>query len=365
MSSMWRSLPSAAALLLLAGAAAAAPAPAAWTPDWQVLRGALRQRLSEAADRGLLPVLDVESSFSPTAMNAPALRAGLERGGVWAVAWSPEDEESRVEGRGWPWWGRRWQEILRGLADDFPGWTLPVPPAGVLVPGGVPREEALRRLREVLDRARAARYPMLGEYFFRHYSSNQDTVAGESHDIAEPIDGDFGRALFSFSQDAGVPFQIHYELEDDLLPPLERMLDRYPAAKVIWCHAGRVRHPERAPRFMRAPAATLGRLLDAHPNLYFDLGGVRADKYPGTGAPVALWWDPATGRLKPDWQRLVVEHPWRFLAALDLGNDRAEEAPYYADQLKALLLELPPETREIVAYKAAWRLIFREDPGLP
>lgn len=45
--------------------------------------------------------------------------------------------------------------------------------------------------------------------------------------------------IFQLSQECGIPFLIHHEAEDGLLPELEAMLQEFPGAKVVWCHVGR------------------------------------------------------------------------------------------------------------------------------
>ena len=52
-------------------------------------------------------------------------------------------------------------------------------------------------------------------------------------DVDIPINGEVGHKLFAFAEETGIPFQIHYEIEDVLLPSLEEMLKKYPKAKVI------------------------------------------------------------------------------------------------------------------------------------
>ena len=138
------------------------------------------------------------------------------------------------------------------------------------------------------------------------------------------------------------------------------MLEAYPKARVIWCHIGRVRRPEMAPIFLKAPTLTLERLIVAHPNLFFDLSSSGPTISPGTNGFVSMIWDFDTMRLRAEWERLFIAHPWRFLAALDTGSDRGADGPMKADVMNRILLELPPEVRPIVAYKAAWKLLFDE-----
>ena len=65
--------------------------------------------------------------------------------------------------------------------------------------------------------------------------------------------------------------------------------------------------------------------------------------------------------MKEEWIRLITAYPWRFLAAMDLGGDRMDELPEKNKTLRKFLENLPEDVREIVAYKAAWKLLFNEE----
>lgn len=211
-------------------------------------------------------------------------------------------------------------------------------------------------------------YPLLGEFYFRRYPSDYELLHPSTSDPANgdrsvAIDGPAGEALFAFAEEHHAVFQIHYEVEDALLPPLEKMLDRHPGARAIWAHFGRVRYPDRATLY--TPAA-LRRMLGAHPNLYFDTSCTEIEAvYPGSGKFESLLWDRTTGTLLPDWRQLVVDHPWRFLSALDLGNHRMQILAPKAAAQREFLAQLPTQVREIVAYKAAWKLLFDETLDSP
>ena len=174
-------------------------------------------------------------------------------------------------------------------------------------------------------------------------------------DVIVPIDSDAGHKLFRFSDRSGISFQIHYEIEDNLLPPLEKMLAKYPNAKVIWCHLGQVRYSARAktygPEYVRS-------LIEKYPNIYFDLAFGGADAvYPPSGEHHARVW--RSGKtVKHAWVQLITDHPYRFLAALDIGGDRLDHVRQNTQTLRAFIGNLPKETQEIVAYKAAWKLLF-------
>jgi len=198
----------------------------------------------------------------------------------------------------------------------------------------------------------------MGEFEFRHYMSPRQYKNNETdRDVAIPINSPAAQKLFAFSARSGISFQIHYEIEDKLLPPLETMLTKYPQAKVIWCHLAQIRYARRAknytPEYVR-------KLIETYPNLYFDLAfGNSASVYPGSNEKHARVWDGGS-RVKQAWIDLITAHPYRFLAALDIGGDRMDEVGENTRTLRKFIANLPKETQAIVAYKAAWKLLFNE-----
>ena len=51
--------------------------------------------------------------------------------------------------------------------------------------------------------------------------------------------------VFKASEETGIPFLLHHDAEDEVLPELEEMLQRFPNAKVVWCHVGRNKDPSK------------------------------------------------------------------------------------------------------------------------
>ena len=173
-----------------------------------------------------------------------------------------------------------------------------------------------------------------------------------------PIDGEIGHRVFRLSEASGLAFQIHYEIEDELLPPLERMLAQYPKAKVIWCHLAQVRYLERAPSY--SPAYVEG-LIGKFPNLYFDTAfGGSNSVYPLSGQRHARVWAD-NGTIRKDWLDLLVAYPQRFLAALDLGGDRMHRIQEWDLNLRTFLRQLPRDTQHQIAYRSAWKLLFGKE----
>jgi len=179
-------------------------------------------------------------------------------------------------------------------------------------------------------------------------------------DVHIPIDGPIGHRVFSLSERTGMPFQIHYEIEDELLAPLENMLGQYPKAKVIWCHLAQIRYIERATRYT---ALYVDALIKRFPNLYFDTAfGDSGSIYPLSNQRHARVW-ANFGSLRAEWRDLIAAYPKRFLSALDLGGDRLDRIAEYDQKHRGFLKHLPTETQHQVAYRSAWSLLFGEDFG--
>ena len=207
--------------------------------------------------------------------------------------------------------------------------------------------------------AEAKNVLLFGEFEFRHYPSPRQAKRGEmDRDVQIPIDSSTGHRVFSLSEKTGLPFQIHYEVEDELLAPLEKMLDLYPKAKVIWAHLAQIRYIERSSRYNPAYVEDL---IKRFPNLYFDTAfGDSSSTYPPSKQRHARIW-ANDGSLKPEWRDLIVAYPTRFLSALDLGGDRVNRIDEYDQKHRTFLKRLPIEAQHQVAYRSAWSLLFGEE----
>lgn len=208
-------------------------------------------------------------------------------------------------------------------------------------------------------------YFLMGEFELRHYPSPLQYRAGRTdRDVTVPLDDPGVGAVFQLAEQRGTALQIHYEIEDALLPALEDLLGRYPRARVIWCHLGQVRYPDRTSRYGPVYVKSL---IERFPNLYFDLGlpgpphvhpaSRERDQmiYAFTG------YRPWGGYLRKNWRQLLEDFPERFLAASDVGGDRFREFPNQILRLRQLVLsELSPRAQHLIAYQNAWRLISGE-----
>ena len=114
---------------------------------------------------------------------------------------------------------------------------------------------------------------------------------------------------------------------------LERLLDHNRSAKIIWAHAGSDNTGYRTPQLC-------DRLLRAHPNLYMEM---KIDPmFPGLNYPMAK-----DGDTKPEWLKLLQDHPDRFIIGSDqhYGPD-ANAAHVRAQAMVLFLNRLPDDLRQ-------------------
>jgi len=319
-------------------------------PDISDVKAGYAQRLKNILATGTLPYIDIESSCNPSKVDIDAVAQSIERLNIGLMALSAD------MGKGQFTKGVRFDKLSERLVASYPDRFIPVgnggqPPFLTEAPDEfLDAQEAAGRKKQIM---------LFGEYEFRHYPSPRQAKRGETdRDVHVPIDGTTGHRVFSMSEKTGLPFQIHYEVEDELLAPLEKMLQQYPKAKVIWCHLAQIRYIERASRY--TPAWVDG-LIKRFPNLYFDTAfGDATSVYPPSNQRHARVW-AAFGGLKSEWRDLIVAHPVRFLSALDLGQDRLDQIAKYDRNHRDFLKHLPNETQHQVAYRNAWLLLFGEE----
>ena len=318
--------------------------------DLDRLKNGYLRRLTAIKKAGELPVIDIESSHNPLNIDLPAFVKSMDRAAIAQKALSA-DQPGKLVAQ-----GETWSHHALELARAFPEHLIPTGNGGIH-PAWTRNPDRFLDDNERFIQEHG--YPLMGEFEFRHYPSPRQIERGEWHrDVQIPIDGPHGHRLFAFAEKTGIPFQIHYEIEDGLLAPLEAMLARYPRAKVIWCHLAQIRYSARSTRY---GAAYLRGLFAKHPNLYVDtaFGGPNSI-YKPSGERHARAWD-SSGGLGADWKDLIVEYPYRFLAALDIGGDRVHRVEEWNRNLRRFLGFVPGRAREIVAYGASWKLLFGEE----
>ncbi|HAK89361.1 MAG: hypothetical protein A2X55_10615 [Nitrospirae bacterium GWB2_47_37] len=213
-------------------------------------------------------------------------------------------------------------------------------------------------LEKLAKDARSGKYFAMGEFEARHYPSSTN-----NRNVHLPVDSEAMKVVFELSSETGMPFLLHHEAEDELLPELERMLAKYPKAKLIWCHVGRNRNPVTWNKFSKADGVR--DLIKKYPNLYFDLVQSKpGSKYHGTGYQDAIMYDVSSWgvSLDAEWEKLFEEFPDRFVIGSDINTGRFGNYDRVMDTFRSIVLkELSKPTAEKIAFKNAWKLMTGKD----
>jgi hypothetical protein len=328
------------------------PALAQEAPDFGALKQGYAQRLKKLLAQGVVPYVDLESSCNSQRFDMDAFARDMDSLGIGLTAMSADIGRAQYAQ------GVRYDDLSERLLAHHPSHFIPVGNGGQ-------GPCFLETPSEFLAAQEAAwaqgKILLLGEYEFRHYPSPRQVRRGgeeeSERDVNIPINGPSGHQLFMLSEKTGMAFQIHYEIEDALLPALEQMLTRYPKARVIWCHLAQIRYIERAPQYGPAYVESL---IKRFPNLHWDTAfGSPKSVYPVSGQRQARVWDGGD-TLKSEWKDLLVAYPGRFVSALDLGADRMDKLQRYDAVQRNFLGQLPREVQHRIAYGNAWELLFGE-----
>jgi hypothetical protein len=105
-------------------------------------------------------------------------------------------------------------------------------------------------------------------------------------------------ALFELAGEFDVPILVHTEASSYLyfLP----LCQRHPGVRIQWAHSGGILPPDH-----------VDRLLEGCPNVWPELSARDNDRY--TDSPIV----DDTGRLLPEWERLVLKYQDRFMTGSD------------------------------------------------
>lgn len=347
-------------------APAAAEAPVEIAYDRARLEAGWRARIQSFLDRGMVPLVDLESSLKRkdgARYLADAL-AVMDELGLALIAFDGKQaKRGGAKTRGY-----RWSYYIHEIVNAHPDRFI------LATNGGTSRNWTRGKssfIRQTEAEVLGGAYPIMGEFEFRHYMSNRQCRQGRTdRDVDLPIDGKNGHRLFALSARTGVPFVIHHEPEDRALAALERMLEAYPAARVIVAHFGQVRHPARARRF---GPALVRRLLSTYPNLFYDLAtGAPGRRYRcnDDGLDTVIWQDGALGGqtdvLKPEYREILTGFSDRFVVGTDYGGGRKPLPDHLANKIaniRLILRDLPREVRHDIGYRNAWRLLTAKTWG--
>ena len=353
---------------LLPGAVVASDDPGpAWHKEATTLkydRAALEQRwrarIQGFLDRGVIPIIDLESSLPERDANN-YLVAAMRRMDELGVALIAFDGYQRPRAGKKDEGDYRWGDYIIQIVNAFPDHFIPTTNGGTSKNWLEQKDSFIGQLEQ---QVKTGQYPIMGEFDFRHYlSSHQCREGRQDRDSDIPLTSANGQRLFRLSEQTGVPFVIHLEPENQPLADLETMLTKYPKARVIVAHFGQLRFPQRQRRFT---PELVRHLLTTYPNLYYDL----STGYPGRRyqcnnnvLDTMLWDDTLLGqsdRLKPAYKAILTEFSQRFVAGTDYGGGRKplpDFLPERVANLRLILSQLPEAARHNIGYRNAWALL--------
>lgn len=324
-----------------------APAVGAATLDRGRAIAGWRRRLQLILERGIIPIIDTEFTYN-LRVDLDFIIEEMNANGVAQICMAPGD--NRTSG------------VSLELHRRHPDLFIPTTKDG----SSPEWYHNTKSFAETLGKDLAqGDYFLMGEFELRHYPSPNQYHAGKTdRDVTVPLDDPGVEAVFRLAETTGIALQIHYEVEDVLLPPLEALLARHPKAKVIWCHLGQVRLPGRARRY--GPDYVVS-LLDRFPNLYFDLGlpGPR-HVHPMSGERDQMIYIPGDtnqwrGELAESWKTILESQADRFLAASDMDGQRYRNFPQTIRRLRDLVIsQLGPRAQKLIGFANAWKLITGE-----
>lgn len=146
------------------------------------------------------------------------------------------------------------------------------------------------------------------------------------------LDGPVMEGIMALARKHRVPVLLH--VESTRMSELSGMLERYPDVPVIWAHGG------------YTPLFLARRMLERHPNLYYELSARTWPKHPRSPDYTIL----RDGQnVWPQWLQLIEEMPRRFMVGTDASHRSAASESMKANSVQNLLAQLSPATRARVA----------------
>lgn len=328
-----------------------------------------KTRIQSFLDKRVLPFIDMESTLSQDKMNEdfPVVLTVMDNLGIAQIAFEGKQAPQQDP----PVSGYRWSDHVNDLNQQYPGHFFMTANGGNSNNWAKQKDDQNSYIVQLEKAIKSGVYRLMGELEFRHYMSSSQCKDGRTdRDVTIPIDSANAHRVFKLSHDIGVPFAIHHEPEDSLIPALETMLDTYPNAKVIWAHFGQLRKPALMNNFN---PALVEQLLIDHPNLYFELstGAPNRKYFCSTGSYQApgildtvIWQEISPGvqsdTLTADYRSVLARFSDRFVSGADYGGNRQPFEQHFTtriENLKLIMRDLTDEAKHNIAYKNAWYLL--------
>ncbi len=181
-------------------------------------------------------------------------------------------------------------------------------------------------LKTLDDLLSSGRFRGIGELSVTHFPS--PGLPEADYDPSGPMmDGIMGLA-----RKHRVPVMMH--VETTRMKELSTLLAKFPDVAVIWAHGG------------YTPLFLARRMLEAHPNLYYELSARTWAVHPRSPEYTILM---DGEKVWPQWLALIESMPQRFLVGTDASHRSAQSEEMKHASVQAFLRQLSPAARERVA----------------
>jgi predicted TIM-barrel fold metal-dependent hydrolase len=236
------------------------------------------------------------------------------------------------------WGGRSSNESVAEAAHRHPGRLIPFasisPERTAYRPAWEANDEAL--LGQLDAMLASGLYKGIGEISAAHFPS-----AGFGETDFSPI-GPMMTGIMRLARKHKVPVLVH--VEQTRMTELGRMLESFPDVPVIWAHGG------------YTPLFLARRMLERHPNLYYELSARTWPEHPRSPDYTILR-DGA--QVWPQWLQLIEEKKERFLVGTDASHRSARGEEMKFASVQNFLRQLSPEAREKVGRDNVLGLVGR------
>lgn len=183
------------------------------------------------------------------------------------------------------------------------------------------------------------KYRGIGEISAVHFPA-----AGFAETDFSPV-GAIMTGVMGLARKYRVPVLVHIELTR--MPEFSKLLETYRDVPVIWAHGGYT------PLFLAA------RMLERHPNLYYELSARTWPRHPRSPDYTIL---RDGQQVWPEWLRLIESRPGRFLIGSDASHRSRESEIMKLESVQAFLRQLTPPARDRVARQNILELVAAK-PG--
>jgi predicted TIM-barrel fold metal-dependent hydrolase len=150
------------------------------------------------------------------------------------------------------------------------------------------------------------------------------------------------QGIMALARKHRVPVMVHIEVTR--MRELSKLLESYPDVPVIWAHGG------------YTPLFIARRMIERHPNLYYELSARTWPRHPRAPDYTIL----QDGRaVWPEWLALIESMPGRFIIGTDASHRSVANDTMKFESVQAFLKQLSPAARERVAEANLLSLIER------